>query len=136
MDSELNSEESNIGKDQIGLPAIKKSKQTQIIKKIFTMSDPLIREIDNYVILEPGKEERFLTSEETLTWLENLLKNMTELPLDLKNKKTLKDYSIDPNNFCYSFDGENELPHELSPIFFNDEVLDKYKNDSKKQGSR
>lgn len=51
---------------------------------------------------------------------------------DWKNKKTLKDYSIDPNNFCSYFDGENELPHELSPIFFNAEVLDKYKNDSKK----
>ena len=48
------------------------------------MSDPLIREIDNYVILEPGQTERFLTSDETLIWLEKWLKKIQTLPKDLQ----------------------------------------------------
>ena len=54
------------------------------------MSDPLIREIDNYVILEPGQTERFLTSDETLIWLEKWLKKIQTLPQDLQNKSSIK----------------------------------------------
>ena len=54
------------------------------------MSDPLIREIDNYVILEPGQTERFLTSDETLIWLEKWLKKIQTLPKDLQKKSSIK----------------------------------------------
>ena len=54
------------------------------------MSDPLIREIDNYVILEPGQTERFLTSDETLIWLEKWLKKIQTLPKDLQEKSSIK----------------------------------------------
>ena len=54
------------------------------------MSDPLIREIDNYVVLEPGKDEKFLSSEETLGWLCEWLKTLDELPEDLKSKASLQ----------------------------------------------
>ena len=33
------------------------------------MSDPLLRELDHYVVLEPGGGERILTAAETLAWL-------------------------------------------------------------------
>ena len=46
--------------------------------------------MDNDVILEPGKNERFLTSEETLLWLENCLKDLEKLPKDLKSQGSLK----------------------------------------------
>ena len=48
------------------------------------MSDPLIRECDNYVVMEPGKPEQFLNSEETKEWLINWLKGLNELPEDLQ----------------------------------------------------
>lgn len=47
------------------------------------MSDPLIRELDHYVLLEPGGTERILTAAETLSWLQGHLEAMTELPADL-----------------------------------------------------
>tara|TARA_B100000700_G_C14914519_1_gene793948 strand:- start:806 stop:1075 length:270 start_codon:yes stop_codon:yes gene_type:complete len=53
------------------------------------MSDPLIRELDNYVILEPGKKEQFLNAEETLIWLKNWLQSLEELPEDLKKQTSL-----------------------------------------------
>ena len=53
------------------------------------MSDPLIRELDHYVILEPGHKEQFLNAEETLIWLKNWLTHLEELPDDLKNKTSL-----------------------------------------------
>ena len=40
------------------------------------MSHPIIRECDHYLIMEPSKDERFLTKEETLQWLENWLNKM------------------------------------------------------------
>lgn len=50
---------------------------------------------------------------------------------DLKNNRILKDYSIDPKNFANYFT-KSGLPFEISPIFFNAEVLDKYKNNPDK----
>ncbi len=54
------------------------------------MSDPLIRALDNYVILEPGKEERFLSKKETLSWLVRWLESMEKLPQDLKEKASMQ----------------------------------------------
>ncbi len=48
------------------------------------MSDPLIRACDHYVVIEPGKKERFLNEHETLVWLENCLKSLEKLPKDLE----------------------------------------------------
>lgn len=47
------------------------------------MSDPLLRELDHYVVLEPGGEERILTAAETLTWLAHHLGRMAAPPSDL-----------------------------------------------------
>jgi hypothetical protein len=47
------------------------------------MSDPLLRELDHYVVLEPAGEERILTAAETLTWLEHQLRSLAEPPADL-----------------------------------------------------
>lgn len=48
------------------------------------MSDPLIRECDHYVVLEPGGvEERILTAAETLDWLTSKLAALADLPEDL-----------------------------------------------------
>ncbi|MCP9928994.1 chlororespiratory reduction protein 7 [Cyanobium sp. CH-040] len=47
------------------------------------MSDPLIRELDHYVVLEPAGGERILTAAETLGWLEHHLSVMAEVPADL-----------------------------------------------------
>ena len=55
------------------------------------MSDPLIRELDNYVVLEPGKDEKFLSAKETLTWLINWLKTLDKLPEDLNDKNSISD---------------------------------------------
>ena len=55
------------------------------------MSDPLIHECDNYVVLEPGVSEKILNEEETKIWLANWLKTFEELPIDLKNQKSIKE---------------------------------------------
>ena len=47
------------------------------------MSDPLIRELDHYVVLEPGCPEQLLTADETLLWLEQQLQRLPALPPDL-----------------------------------------------------
>jgi hypothetical protein len=47
------------------------------------MSDPLIRALDHYVVLEPGAEERLLPAADTLHWLEQQLQRLAELPADL-----------------------------------------------------
>ena len=54
------------------------------------MSDPLIRELDNYVVLVPGESEKFLTHEETLLWLKSWLNNFDTLPSDLACKTSLE----------------------------------------------
>jgi hypothetical protein len=48
------------------------------------MSDPLLRELDHYVVLEPGAAERILSREETLVWLEHRLAGLQEPPADLR----------------------------------------------------
>jgi hypothetical protein len=49
------------------------------------MSDPLLRELDHYVVLEPGGAERILTAAETLTWLAGQLAALPQPPADLGN---------------------------------------------------
>lgn len=51
--------------------------------------------------------------------------------LDWKNGKIRDEYSLDPKNFANYFT-ESDLPFETSPIFFNAEVLDKYKTNPDK----
>lgn len=53
------------------------------------MSDPLIRACDNYVVMEPGKPEKFLSAEETKTWLISWLKRANELPKDLQDQPSI-----------------------------------------------
>lgn len=48
------------------------------------MSDPLIRELDHYVVLEPGKPEQLLSAADTLIWLEGQLAGLAEPPPDLR----------------------------------------------------
>ena len=50
------------------------------------MSSPLIHDCQNYVVMEPSKSEKFLTSDETLRWLKKWLDQMKELPKDLQNQ--------------------------------------------------
>ena len=50
---------------------------------------------------------------------------------DLKNKKILENYSLTPENYSNYFT-KNDLPFEISPIFFKPEVLDKYKHNPDK----
>ena len=47
------------------------------------MSDPLLRELDHYVVLEPAGAEQILTADETLAWLERKLEGLATLPADL-----------------------------------------------------
>ena len=47
------------------------------------MSDPLLRELDHYVVLEPGKGESILSAAETLHWLAGHLAALAEPPADL-----------------------------------------------------
>jgi len=55
------------------------------------MSNPLIREMDNYIVLVPGQSEQLLDREETLLWLHSWLNNFDELPLDLACKSSLEE---------------------------------------------
>jgi hypothetical protein len=48
------------------------------------MSDPLIRERDHYVVLEPGRSEQLLSAAETLEWLATQLAGLPEVPADLQ----------------------------------------------------
>jgi hypothetical protein len=47
------------------------------------MSDPLLREMDHYVVLEPGGEEEILSAEETRAWLGRHLSALPSPPADL-----------------------------------------------------
>ena len=50
------------------------------------MSNPIIRDCKNYLVMEPCKSEQFLTAEETIQWIEEWLKTMKKLPEDLQNQ--------------------------------------------------
>ncbi|MCP9775293.1 chlororespiratory reduction protein 7 [Cyanobium sp. WAJ14-Wanaka] len=52
------------------------------------MSDPLLRALDHYVVLEPAGAERILTAAETLAWLETQLGELGALPADLRGLPT------------------------------------------------
>ena len=47
------------------------------------MSDPLLRELDHYVVLEPGVAEQILSTAETLQWLAARLEALAQPPADL-----------------------------------------------------
>ncbi|MEB3193869.1 MAG: chlororespiratory reduction protein 7 [Cyanobacteriota bacterium] len=47
------------------------------------MSDPLLREMDHYVVLEPGGEESILSADDTRTWLARHLESCGTPPADL-----------------------------------------------------
>jgi hypothetical protein len=49
------------------------------------MSDPLLRELDHYVVLEPAAAERILSAAETLDWLEAQLAELVGPPADLED---------------------------------------------------
>ncbi len=55
------------------------------------MSDPLIRELDNYVVLVPGESEHFLDKAKTLLWLQSWLNKLDSLPLDLECKSSIEE---------------------------------------------
>ena len=55
------------------------------------MSNPLIHACNNYVVLEPGQDEKLLTSEETLKWLENWLETFEYLPEDLQSQPSISE---------------------------------------------
>jgi hypothetical protein len=48
------------------------------------MSDPLLRELDHYVVLEPSAGERILTAAETRLRLEEQLGALADVPADLR----------------------------------------------------
>jgi hypothetical protein len=50
---------------------------------VLALSDPLLRELDHYVVLEPGQGERILTAAETLLWLAGHVEALGDLPADL-----------------------------------------------------
>lgn len=47
------------------------------------MSDPLLREMDHYVVLEPGGEEAILSADDTRLWLARHLTSLPAPPADL-----------------------------------------------------
>ena len=47
------------------------------------MSDPLLREMEHYVVLEPGGEEAILSAEDTRAWLVHHLTSLSIPPADL-----------------------------------------------------
>jgi hypothetical protein len=48
------------------------------------VSDPLIRELDHYVVLEPGRPQELLSAADTLDWLVQQLQRLPVLPADLE----------------------------------------------------
>ncbi len=65
--------------------------ETKKKKNFRLMSDPLIREMDNYVVLVPGESEQFLDKEQTLLWLQSWLSQFDSLPLDLECKSSIEE---------------------------------------------
>ena len=53
------------------------------------MSNSLIHDCENYVILEPGKEEIILSANQTKAWLEKWLKKLDKLPQDLESQTSI-----------------------------------------------
>ena len=49
------------------------------------MTDPVIRAMDHYVILEPGKEEWIADEAETVAWLAQTLAAMDHVPPHLRH---------------------------------------------------
>ena len=47
------------------------------------MSDPLIRALDHYVVLDPQRGEQIRSAAETRSWLAQQLQRLPELPADL-----------------------------------------------------
>ncbi len=50
---------------------------------ICPVSDPLLRELDHYVVLEPGREECILNASETRQWLAGHVGGLADPPADL-----------------------------------------------------
>ena len=50
------------------------------------MSDPLIRALDHYVVLDPTAGEQILSAEDTRTWLAAQLQRLEALPADLASQ--------------------------------------------------
>lgn len=97
-----------------------------------------VRRVKNeYIEFRGGQIERPKTpKEQLLSWMINCddeeEKRYIEcIVQDAKNARILKNYSLDPKNFANYFT-KSDLPFEISPIFFNAEVLDKYKNNPDK----
>lgn len=92
---------------------------------------------DDYIEFRGAQIERPKTPKERLlSWRindeeEEEKKYADFIVQDWKNKKLLKNYSLDPRNFANYFT-KSDLPFETSPIFFKAEVLDKYKNNPDK----
>ena len=49
------------------------------------MADPIIRAMDHYVILEPGKGEWIADPTQTAAWLAQVLAAMDNIPADLRH---------------------------------------------------
>tara|TARA_B100000214_G_C23527322_1_gene427799 strand:+ start:214 stop:471 length:258 start_codon:yes stop_codon:yes gene_type:complete len=54
------------------------------------MSNPLIRSVDHFVLLEPEKEENIVNRDEAIKWLKNWLKKV-----DLPTIKQKEDFEKD-----------------------------------------
>ena len=60
------------------------------------MSNPLIRSIEHFVLLEPEKEEKIVTKEEAIQWLKNWLLKIDKLTIkervDFEKKEQLESF--------------------------------------------
>jgi hypothetical protein len=54
------------------------------------MSDPLLREMDHYVVLEPGGEDTILSANDTRAWLARHLASLPSPPADLAHLSALE----------------------------------------------
>ena len=59
------------------------------VNQLRPMSDPLIRALDDYVVLEPGQPQQLLSAADTLAWLCDWLRKLDELPADLAGQSDL-----------------------------------------------